>query len=485
MSPDRPKVILKHGCQVQRSSAFRPCAQAVTEQRLDFSSGDDELLQWMGFRKRSAAFKDFLQTRQHHWILMMGHKMGLRFGRFPINFLGCTGVDQPKGIEVVKEGIRKLKFNQQLKKAEGTKPPKVELTISVDGVAVQEPKTKQILHQYPLHRISYCADDKAERRFFAFIAKNSEEEGHTCFVFVSDKLAEEITLTIGQAFDLAYRRYVEGQGVSPGTALKTDFSKKFESLENENATLRSRLKDLAVLVDPSKLSEYLKQKGISDVSALGSAPASEGTNGVSEGTNGSFEETNNKMESSRDSKGGATTEDLLLELGGAEENGQIRWEGLEGFDPAPTPSPPPPSMPSVPIISPPPPVPARQTIPKVTSLPAHLFEEGSDKSPLSNGFDPFNHHHPANNSSPFAPLSPPLSAGFQPPVPSNPFGGNGGGQDPFGMGSFSNNGGGNKTNGFSSSNGLPTPTSLPPPLPVRTQAPKPDFSLASLDPLLN
>jgi hypothetical protein len=51
-------------------------------------------------------------------------------------------VDQPKGIEVVKEGIRKLKFNQQLRKAEGNKTPKVELTISIDGVAIQEPKTK-------------------------------------------------------------------------------------------------------------------------------------------------------------------------------------------------------------------------------------------------------------------------------------------------------------------------------------------------------
>lgn len=51
-------------------------------------------------------------------------------------------MDQPKGIEVVKEGIRKLKFNQQLRKAEGNKTPKVELTISIDGVAIQEPKTK-------------------------------------------------------------------------------------------------------------------------------------------------------------------------------------------------------------------------------------------------------------------------------------------------------------------------------------------------------
>ena len=56
-------------------------------------------------------------------------------------------MDQPKGIEVVKEGIRKLKFNQQLRKAEGNKTPKVELTISIDGVAIQEPKTKVLFER--------------------------------------------------------------------------------------------------------------------------------------------------------------------------------------------------------------------------------------------------------------------------------------------------------------------------------------------------
>ena len=64
-----------------------------------------------------------------------------------LQFLGSTEVDQPKGIEVVKQGIQKLKFSQQLKKSEGNKTPKVELTISVDGVAIQEPKTKRMLHQ--------------------------------------------------------------------------------------------------------------------------------------------------------------------------------------------------------------------------------------------------------------------------------------------------------------------------------------------------
>lgn len=61
------------------------------------------------------------------------------------------------------------------------------------------------MHQYPLHRISYCADDKVDKQFFSFIVKDNDTERHTCFVFMSDKLAEEITLSIGQAFDLAYK----------------------------------------------------------------------------------------------------------------------------------------------------------------------------------------------------------------------------------------------------------------------------------------
>lgn len=56
--------------------------------------------------------------------------------------MGNVDVDQPKGFNVIKESIRKLKFNQQVRKSEGSKVPKVELTISVEGVALQDPKTK-------------------------------------------------------------------------------------------------------------------------------------------------------------------------------------------------------------------------------------------------------------------------------------------------------------------------------------------------------
>ena len=50
------------------------------------------------------------------------------------------------------------------------------------------PIFQEILYQYPLHRISYCADDKGEKKFFSFIAKEADKEVHSCFVFVSNKL---------------------------------------------------------------------------------------------------------------------------------------------------------------------------------------------------------------------------------------------------------------------------------------------------------
>uniref|UniRef100_A0A2S2QZR9 PTB domain-containing engulfment adapter protein 1 n=1 Tax=Sipha flava TaxID=143950 RepID=A0A2S2QZR9_9HEMI len=177
-----------------------------------------------------------------------------------VKFLGNVDVDQPKGFNVIKESIRKLKFNQQVRKAEGSKVPKVELTISVEGVALQDPKTKVIMHQYPLHRISYCADDKVDKQFFSFIVKDSNEsERHTCFVFMSDKLAEEITLSIGQAFDLAYKRFLDMEVQRKVMVLQ----QRVKELENENSVLRQRLSD--ALSGKIDVEQYMRQNGISDM----------------------------------------------------------------------------------------------------------------------------------------------------------------------------------------------------------------------------
>ncbi|XP_057157435.1 PTB domain-containing engulfment adapter protein 1 isoform X10 [Pan paniscus] len=114
-------------------------------------------------------------------------------------FLGSTEVEQPKGTEVVRDAVRKLKFARHIKKSEGQKIPKVELQISIYGVKILEPKTK----------------------------------------------AEEITLTIGQAFDLAYRKFLESGGKDVETRKQiAGLQKRIQDLETENMELKNKVQDL-------------------------------------------------------------------------------------------------------------------------------------------------------------------------------------------------------------------------------------------------
>uniref|UniRef100_A0A4P6D847 Putative cell death protein 6 rhodnius neglectus n=1 Tax=Rhodnius prolixus TaxID=13249 RepID=A0A4P6D847_RHOPR len=218
---------------------------------------NSNLLKWAQSKQNDKGNRNWIHPPD---ALQKGHSALI------LKFMGNTEVDQPKGIDVVKEGIRKLKFNQQLKKAEGSKIPKVELTISIDGVAIQEPKTKRIMHQYPLHRISYCADDKGEKKFFSFIAKDCpDSERHMCFVFVSDKLAEEITLTIGQAFDLAYKRFVETSGKDLEVQRRVMLlQQRVKQLENESSALRQRLSDV-LNGQASDIEGYMRRNKITNM----------------------------------------------------------------------------------------------------------------------------------------------------------------------------------------------------------------------------
>uniref|UniRef100_A0A8D0HJZ7 PTB domain-containing engulfment adapter protein 1 n=1 Tax=Sphenodon punctatus TaxID=8508 RepID=A0A8D0HJZ7_SPHPU len=160
-------------------------------------------------------------------------------------FLGSTEVEQPKGTEIVRDAVRKLKFARHIKKSEGQKIPKVELQISIYGVKILDPKTKEVQHNCQLHRISFCADDKTDKRIFTFICKDSESNKHLCYVFDSEKCAEEITLTIGQAFDLAYRKFLESGGKDVETRKQiAGLQKRIQELETENIELKNKVQDL-------------------------------------------------------------------------------------------------------------------------------------------------------------------------------------------------------------------------------------------------
>lgn len=171
-------------------------------------------------------------------LLVIGHVAYL------VKYLGHVEVDQPKGLDVVRKSIKMLEFQEHLRRSEGEKIKRIELTISIGGVAIREPKTKKNLHQFPLHRISYCADDKSERKYLSFISKvQDSSDRHECFVFVSGKLSEEIALTIGQAFDLAWRKFLDASGHDFDARRELVQAKmRIQELEHKVDELESKLK---------------------------------------------------------------------------------------------------------------------------------------------------------------------------------------------------------------------------------------------------
>lgn len=83
---------------------------------------------------------------------------------------------------------------------------------------------------------------------------------HIFFVFQ----AEEITLTIGQAFELAYKKFLESKGKDLESQKQSMvLQKRIEILENENKELKKRLAEVAKIKGEADVQQYLRENNVS------------------------------------------------------------------------------------------------------------------------------------------------------------------------------------------------------------------------------
>ena len=76
--------------------------------------------------------------------------------------------------------------------------------------------------------------------------------------------AEEITLTIGQAFELAYKKFLESKGKDLEKEKKEMvMHKRIELLENENKELKKRLTDIANIKGDNDVKQYMRENNVS------------------------------------------------------------------------------------------------------------------------------------------------------------------------------------------------------------------------------
>ncbi|XP_028398037.1 PTB domain-containing engulfment adapter protein 1-like [Dendronephthya gigantea] len=184
-------------------------------------------------------------------------------------FWGSTPVTQSKGSELIKESIKKLQFANDIKKSEeglkASKLKKVELCISTQNLILTDLKSKTTLYSFPLQRVSYCADDKTSKKLFGFIARDKETSQHQCYILECEKNAEELTLAVGQAFELAYKRYKANQAETGKDV--SQMKQRVQNAEKENEVLRKKLEEM------EKMNQ--KQAAPPSLASVAAAPANQ------------------------------------------------------------------------------------------------------------------------------------------------------------------------------------------------------------------
>ena len=117
-----------------------------------------------------------------------------------------TSINHPSSNNPCTLGIP-TQANKQLGKVE-----RVALTISLRGIKMVQCTTSEIRLDVSIYRVSYCSTDTSHSSVFAFIATNRNDtlECHA-FVCPHRKMVQAATLTIAQAFNLAFKSWQQEQ----------------------------------------------------------------------------------------------------------------------------------------------------------------------------------------------------------------------------------------------------------------------------------
>uniref|UniRef100_A0AC35TJA0 PID domain-containing protein n=1 Tax=Rhabditophanes sp. KR3021 TaxID=114890 RepID=A0AC35TJA0_9BILA len=164
---------------------------------------------------------------------------------YTLKLVGSSEVDCANA---TREAMHKIRFNAQVQQGvvgtSGSKLQKVDLLICVSGVTLMDNKSKLILHTYPMHRMVSVSVDKDDKRVIFFVTKKADTANtkYECFVFLADKLAADIAVTIGEAFSLAYQKFIDTNSKDlENQKQMIQLRRRIQELEEENRSLKEEL----------------------------------------------------------------------------------------------------------------------------------------------------------------------------------------------------------------------------------------------------
>ncbi|XP_070568981.1 low density lipoprotein receptor adapter protein 1-like isoform X1 [Ptychodera flava] len=149
---------------------------------------------------------------------------------FYVKYLGMFIVDKPNDEQTTADAVKKIVSQAKSQ----NRVRKVSLTITPKGIEQVDLNTKEDLETISIYRISYCTADKNHDKVFGYIARNLQNETLECHAFLCNKRkhAEELCLTVAQAFNVAFETELwDEQDKDSGEEIKEEI--KDESSEKD------------------------------------------------------------------------------------------------------------------------------------------------------------------------------------------------------------------------------------------------------------
>ncbi|XP_074886691.1 protein numb homolog isoform X2 [Buteo buteo] len=149
-------------------------------------------------------------SRPHQW---QTDEEGVRTGKcsFPVKYLGHVEVDESRGMHICEDAVKRLKSERKFFKGffgkSGKKAVKAVLWVSADGLRVVDEKTKDLIVDQTIEKVSFCAPDRNFDRAFSYICRDGTTRRWICHCFMAVKdTGERLSHAVGCAFAACLER---------------------------------------------------------------------------------------------------------------------------------------------------------------------------------------------------------------------------------------------------------------------------------------
>nr|XP_058911799.1 protein numb homolog isoform X3 [Kogia breviceps] len=208
-------------------------------------------------------------SRPHQW---QTDEEGVRIGKcsFPVKYLGHVEVDESRGMHICEDAVKRLK-------ATGKKAVKAVLWVSADGLRVVDEKTKDLIVDQTIEKVSFCAPDRNFDRAFSYICRDGTTRRWICHCFMAVKdTGERLSHAVGCAFAACLERKQKREKECGVTATfdasRTTFTRE-GSFRVTTATEQAEREEIMKQIQDAKKAETDKTVVGSSVAPGNTAPS--------------------------------------------------------------------------------------------------------------------------------------------------------------------------------------------------------------------